>query len=133
MTKQQSGFTLIELIMVIVVLAALAVSAIPRYVDLQQEADQASVDGVSGALAAGSAINYAACVAGDGDCLISTTAGTPMADCADVPFTIAGGLPGGYAVTPITAFVATVGDTDTCTVTHTASGLFATFSAIVPD
>lgn len=132
MTKQQSGFTLIELIMVIVVLAALAVSAIPRYVDLQQEADQASVDGVGGALAAGSAINYAACVAGDPDCMISTSA-TPMADCADVAATVAGGLPAGYTITPTTAFASGPGDTDTCTVTHDASTLFTTFEAIVPD
>ena len=132
MTKQQSGFTLIELIMVIVVLAALAVSAIPRYVDLQQEADQASVDGVSGALAAGSAINYAACVAGDPACLISSST-PPMNDCADVGATVAGGLPAGYSLTPTTAFASAPGDTDTCTVTHTASSLTATFEAIVPD
>ena len=138
MIKQQSGFTLIELIMVIVVLGALAVSAIPRYVDLQQEADQAAVDGVAGALAAGAAINYAACVAGDGDCMDSTTAATTgeLADCEDTPLTIAGGAVGvpatGYTVAAA-PFTGAKGTTETCTVTHTASTLTQTFEAIVPD
>ncbi|MGD8710024.1 MAG: hypothetical protein PVF40_06515 [Ectothiorhodospiraceae bacterium] len=52
--------------MVIVILGTLAVAAIPRYVDLQDEARRASADGVFGAAQAAAAINFAANVAGAG-------------------------------------------------------------------
>jgi prepilin-type N-terminal cleavage/methylation domain-containing protein len=48
--KQQSGFTLIELIMVIVILGIMAAVAIPQFVDLRGEARTASAEGVAGAL-----------------------------------------------------------------------------------
>lgn len=131
MIKQQSGFTLIELIMVIVVLGALAVSAIPRYVDLQTEADQAAVDGVAGALAAGMAINYAACVAGDAACQLIAV----IATCDDTALTIAGGVANvpatGYTINDAN-LAAGAGNTTTCTVVHTASTLSAAFEAINP-
>lgn len=129
MIKQQSGFTLIELIMVIVVLGALAVSAIPRYVDLQDEADTAATDGIAGALAAGSAINYAACVAGDPAC----TNGAAMDNCDEVDATVAGGI-GAYVITT-TAFVGVSGDSEACVVQHpnfATNGISTAFSAINP-
>src|SRR5262245_9990744 len=61
--RKQAGFTLIELIAVIVILAILAVVAIPQYVDLRADAANAAAAGVGGAVASGSALNYARGVA----------------------------------------------------------------------
>ncbi|MGQ8366066.1 prepilin-type N-terminal cleavage/methylation domain-containing protein [Glaciecola sp. 1036] len=57
--RQQRGFTLIELIIVIVILGILAVTAAPRFIDIQSDARTETLNGVKGALQGASQLVYA--------------------------------------------------------------------------
>lgn len=117
--NKQNGFTLIELVMVIVILGVLAVAALPKFVDLKGDAQQAAVDGVAGTLSSAAAINYAARQA-------KSTNGVAITNCTDVASALQGGLPTGYV---ITAAAVAAGASVSCTVTGAGSKT-ATFTAI---
>eukprot|EP00488_Nonionellina_sp_1-RS-2012_P002580 TRINITY_DN5022_c0_g1_i1.p1 TRINITY_DN5022_c0_g1~~TRINITY_DN5022_c0_g1_i1.p1 ORF type:complete len:101 (+),score=17.61 TRINITY_DN5022_c0_g1_i1:92-394(+) len=56
--KKQGGFTLIELVVVIVILGILAVTAAPRFLNLQDDARASSLQGLKGAIDGAAGIVY---------------------------------------------------------------------------
>ncbi len=95
--KRQGGFTLIELVVVIVILGILAVTAAPRFLNLQDDARAASLQGLKGAIDGAAGIVYgkaaiegkeasaAASVEG-----ITTAYGYPTADTAGIGAAVIG-------------------------------------------
>lgn len=73
MRAQQSGFTLIELIVVIVILGILGAIAVPKFVDVAGDAYDASAKASAGALSSATAINYAKVSAGTGGTVINSS------------------------------------------------------------
>lgn len=56
--RRQSGFTLIELVVVIVILGILAATAAPKFMDLQADARKSALNGLAGAVKSAATMTY---------------------------------------------------------------------------
>lgn len=92
MKSQNAGFTLIELVVVIVILGVLAAVAAPRFIDLSGEAESAAVTAQASALTSASAINFAAYT-------LDQSGSVTAYQCDDGGSLLAGGLDSQYTIT----------------------------------
>jgi MSHA pilin protein MshA len=157
--KNQKGFTLIELVVVIVILGILAVTAAPRFLNLQSDARASALQGLKGAMAgAGSIVYGKAAIKGverssaadesitDGNNEVTIVYGYPTADIDGIGVAVEGlnNTDGDWAArdtggaTPGSSIVfGFSGDTTSdCTVTYTAPSVVGgspTISAATAD
>lgn len=120
MNKQQSGFTLIELIAVIVILGILAATAIPKFVDITTDARVAKVNAALGAIKSASGMTH-------GKFLVNSTSPQTF---EGVPVTFVNGYPDAGSIAPVSGLdapdytISVTGTTMTATVQTNCSASY---------
>ena len=101
-TGNQGGFTLIEIIVVLMILGVLAAVAVPKFYSFEDDARQKAIFGIAASLSSASSLNFALRS-------VEPTKGVAINDCSDVVSLMEGDvLPSGYSIVPNAVAVGTV-------------------------
>ena len=132
--KRQAGFTLIELVVVIVILGILAITAAPKFLNMQGDARVATLNGMKAAMQSASSMVYSKAVIKGvetsgassvtaGSDTISTVYGYPAATSSGIALALADSTSSDWtsSATATTYTLTPSGAPTGCSVTYTAA------------